>query len=365
MIRPEIKPIAGAQIRPKGNRLFEPMSFNPPKNMKSTEQQDQQQFIELVRAMMKQRVTGKDDRNSKNKISSSKLGQAVNYSGAALSLFKTGTYTGDNYAIAKVVFDFFQRLDEKQASQNKELNEIVETKAVKKVVQACRISHIESTLIVITGDAGVGKTKGVAKYVAENTGVVHVQIIPYYSAKNVINKIASEVGVDNTGSVIVVFERVLNKLKGSGKLLLIDEAELLPYRALELIRRIYDLAEIGVVLVGMPKLIANLKGYKSEYKQLYSRVSMHVQISDLQHDDPKLAETKEEQERMQKAVRDIEKLVKARLPKSNGIWKEFAKYTLNPRTLDNLIRQSIKVAQHNDAPLNAETIEEAQKLIIF
>jgi DNA transposition AAA+ family ATPase len=330
--------------------------------MKTSKQTNQEQFIELVRGELQAKVTGSEDRNSKNKISQSRIATSVGLDQTTISQFKNGKYPGDNERVAKLIYDFFRRMDAKIESKTAfSAEDIIETKAVTKVVHACQIAHIESRLIVVTGDAGVGKTKGVAKYVAQNTGVIHVPIIPYYSAKNVINKIASNIGVDNTGSIVTVFEAVLSKLEGSSRLLLIDEAELLPYRALELIRRIYDLAGIGVVLVGMPKLIANLQGHKMEYKQLYSRVSMHVTIADLIHDDPKHVEFPSEAN----GPRDIEKLVRNRLPDSNGLWKSFAKYTLNPRTLDNLIAQSMKVAQHNNVPLDAKVIEKASELIIL
>ena len=43
---------------------------------------------------------------------------------------------------------------------------------------------------------------------------------------------------------------VVNKLNNSGRLLIIDEAENLPYRALEITRRIHDKTAVGVLLVG-------------------------------------------------------------------------------------------------------------------
>ncbi len=50
---------------------------------------------------------------------------------------------------------------------------------------------------------------------------------------------------------------------------MIDEAELLSTRSLEFIRRIHDLASVGVVLAGMPRLLVNLKGKNNELAQLY------------------------------------------------------------------------------------------------
>ena len=40
------------------------------------------------------------------------------------------------------------------------------------------------------------------------------------------------------------------------------------------------MAKIGVVLAGMPRLRANLRGKKGEYKQLYSRIGFVGDLSD-------------------------------------------------------------------------------------
>lgn len=52
-----------------------------------------------------------------------------------------------------------------------------------------------------------------------------------------------------------MFSDIVDKLKSSGRLIIIDEAEHLPYKSLELVRRIYDKANVGILLVGMPATI--------------------------------------------------------------------------------------------------------------
>ena len=75
-------------------------------------------------------------------------------------------------------------------------------------------------------------------------------------------------------------EACIAALRDSGRLLMVDEAENLPYRALETLRRIHDKSGIGLVLAGMPRLIINLKGKRGEYQQLYSRVGFALCIGD-------------------------------------------------------------------------------------
>ncbi|EHZ3394125.1 AAA family ATPase, partial [Salmonella enterica] len=80
------------------------------------------------------------------------------------------------------------------------------------------------------------------------------------------------------GNIHTLIDLCVEKLKGTGRLLIIDEAELLPYRALEVIRRLHDKAGIGVVMAGMPRLITNLKGKRGEFAQLYSRVALALDM---------------------------------------------------------------------------------------
>ncbi|EOF6267776.1 AAA family ATPase, partial [Salmonella enterica] len=73
-------------------------------------------------------------------------------------------------------------------------------------------------------------------------------------------------------------EECIQALTGTGWVILVDEAELLPYRALEVLRRIHDRSGVALVLAGMPRLLVNLKGSRGEYAQLYSRVGMALDI---------------------------------------------------------------------------------------
>ena len=57
---------------------------------------------------------------------------------------------------------------------------------------------------------------------------------------------------------------IVKKLKGSGRMIIIDEAEHLPYKALELLRRVHDKAGMGVLLVGLPRLIHKIMEGRGE-----------------------------------------------------------------------------------------------------
>ena len=70
-------------------------------------------------------------------------------------------------------------------------------------------------------------------------------------------------------------------------MIIIDEAEHLPYKALELLRRIHDKAGVGVLLVGLPRLIHKIMEGRGEYQQLYSRIEVYTLLHKLHPSDTK------------------------------------------------------------------------------
>ena len=101
-----------------------------------------------------------------------------------------------------------------------------------------------------------------------------------YTAKSLLKEIHRRLALSGKGSAYDLMCEVIPKLYNSGRLLIIDEAENLPYRALELVRRIHDKTGIGILLIGKNILLKNLCGYNNEYDQLYSRVKYYKQLDD-------------------------------------------------------------------------------------
>ena len=141
-------------------------------------------------------------------------------------------------------------------------------------------------------------------------------------------------------------DEVVRKLNQSGRLLIIDEAENLPYRALEIARRIHDKTGVGVLLVGRSILLENLKGYNNQYDQLYSRVKYtkilnRIQLVDIQD--------------ILRAVGQNPDLADVYLQYSDG----------NTRRLEHLITHSISIARFNDkAEVDSAVIQETSKLLM-
>ncbi|EAZ1917991.1 ATPase, partial [Salmonella enterica] len=98
--------------------------------------------------------------------------------------------------------------------------------------------------------------------------------------RTLLEELCRQLGVKVRGNIHELIDACVRELRDSGRLLMVDEAELLPYRALEVLRRLHDKAGIGIVLAGMPRLLINLKGRRGEFAQLYSRVALALNLGD-------------------------------------------------------------------------------------
>lgn len=118
------------------------------------------------------------------------------------------------------------------------------------------------------------------EYAARNKGVLLIEADPGYTAKTLLAELCRQLGIKARGNIHELIDACVRELRGSTQLVMIDEAELLPYRALEVLRRLHDKSGVGVVLAGMPRLLINLKGRGGEFAQLYSRVALGFNLGD-------------------------------------------------------------------------------------
>lgn len=305
---------------------------------------DKTTFISEQRERLQSHIDDPDNRVSANAIS-----RSLGVSSAQLSQFLNEKYTGDNLGLAEKIESFLKRQNER-VDYTEILTDPLDTKNVRRVQNVLRICHVEGEMGVITGDAGLSKTTGLKKYTSENPGgVIMIEVIPGTTSKTLMTEIHKACGLSGEGIQWHMFHEVVEKLNKSDRLIIIDEAEHLPTSALELARRIHDKAGIGIVFVGLPRLLSNLRGKKSEFRQLYSRIGIKAELKDLEEDDVKM-------------------LVQSAIPSSNGLYKHFYNRTQNGRTLTKMLKRAIQVAQVNSlkpVEIDERVVEEARNYIII
>ncbi|MFG6419131.1 AAA family ATPase [Klebsiella quasipneumoniae] len=220
-----------------------------------------------------------NDLMTRKGYSQTQVARAIGKSTAVINQYLQGKYAGDVPAIDALARSFINREVEKEKSQ-KITARFVPTVTSRKGMDVIRYAHLDGDLNVIYGAAGLGKTMILREYAAQHRDALLIEADPGYTARVVLEELCGLLGISKRGNMHELSEACIAALRDSGRLLMVDEAENLPYRALETLRRIHDKSGIGLVLAGMPRLIINLKGKRGEYQQLYSRVGFALCIGD-------------------------------------------------------------------------------------
>ncbi|EHZ3394098.1 AAA family ATPase, partial [Salmonella enterica] len=186
-------------------------------------------------------------------------------------------YNGDIADMEERIGNFIRRVREKQNALRID-ERFVSTPTARKGLEVLAYAHQECEICVLYGAAGLGKTITLKEYARRDDAVIFIEADPGYTARTLLEELCGRLRLSKNGNIHTLIDLCVEKLKGTGRLLIIDEAELLPYRALEVIRRLHDKAGIGVVMAGMPRLITNLKGRRGEFAQLYSRVALALDM---------------------------------------------------------------------------------------
>ncbi|GEM_PF-2689249 len=151
-------------------------------------------------------------------------------------------------------------------------------------------------IVVLTGDAGVGKTTLVEHFIAEleNDIVASRLLGTKFEPGEILPQVMSVFGAEQRGSTFAAQMKALEAyLAGqiaSGKqvILVIDEAQNLPNHSLEEIRLLTTLSQAGrsllqIFLVGQPELRTRLA--KSDMKQLSQRIVVSWTLKALDADE--------------------------------------------------------------------------------
>lgn len=208
------------------------------------------------------------------------ISKETGISTSVISQFLEGTYTGNNEKVAQTIKQYLtvskQRLNNVQISTFYEglLN-------TQEALFACSYAHMRNDITLISGDAGAGKTTALEYYTEHNTGVVMVTADSCTaSATAVLNLIAESIGKKINGNRSMLMRELVAQLKGTNRLIIIDEADHLTLQALQAVRNLNDQAKVGIVLSGNEKIYRQMftgqRGY--EFDQIRTRIIVRKKV---------------------------------------------------------------------------------------
>lgn len=208
-------------------------------------------------------------------ISQGALARQAGISGASLSGFLTDTYQGSNENVAKKLLPVLEasKTREEAVLAVKE-PEIVETAVMRQIRFGLQYASDRNDMIVIYGAPGIGKTVTLEDYVKTNPTAIFFTASPYTrTGRDIMEEILEAMNKKAEGKNKHLGKSVINSLRNSNRMIIIDEAHFLQLDGLETLRRIYDATKCPVALVGNPKIMEMItEKNKTITGQFFSRV---------------------------------------------------------------------------------------------
>lgn len=287
---------------------------------------------------------------AKSGMNQTMLARGIGVSPASISMYLNDNYAekGGKYETIEPKIEAFLEVQESKAQREELVLGFVSTKTTRRISEVMRDAHEAGDTVVIYGQAGLGKTQAVKNYCEKNPAAILIEANPSFTALVLMRKLAAAAKVSTVGSLNDLFESVSDRLRDSGRLIVVDEAENLPLRALEIIRRLHDDTGCGLVLSGMPRLVANLRGKHGELVQLYSRVSVALNLGDSMPDE------------------ELEEIARAAMPEADDATiAELVKQSNgNTRRMSKLMRGAVRTANKNGIKMQSGIIKKYSTLII-
>ncbi|MGI1671976.1 MAG: AAA family ATPase [Neptuniibacter sp.] len=154
---------------------------------------------------------------------------------------------------------------------------------------ACHRARRYASFAVLAGFVGTGKTRSLVEYKSAHENTVLIEADPGMSVAALLDDLVKKIGcsfVKSSANQHSKFTAIIEELKGTDTLIIVDEAETITPKALHYLRRIRDKAGIGIVLSGTENLNGLIKREHGEFDQIRSRVNFWPNtVNGIKHED--------------------------------------------------------------------------------
>ncbi|OHU85504.1 MULTISPECIES: AAA family ATPase [Pseudoalteromonas] len=235
----------------------------------------------LVLARIKKRMQDKEFRGQG--VTSSSIASRLRKTTGMVSQLLNGKYAANPSKYLHEVWAMLEPagLDEK-TEEPKQVSDIkpirirygevpfVHTSVPNLIKMACEQARDRRRIAVFAGQAGLGKTKGIERYCDDHDDALLIYGSEETASTQVLESLAIQLGIGKASNYKRL-QKIINALKDSERLIILDEADKCRPNALDPLRTISDQARVGVVLVGNIKLIDKLQS-EERYELISSRV---------------------------------------------------------------------------------------------
>lgn len=229
------------------------------------------------------------------KMNKAELAIQLGVSRSMVSQYLAGKYKSDTSGLEEMLQDFLEANGaqvplggpEVQQERPKALPKkaaYYESRDYMGVMSVCQSCQEDMGLGIIIGKSGYGKSYALQRY-AKMPKVVYMECDDTMSCRDLVEAIEGKLGIPRATSG-TIWKRVCRIREflnvNTGYLLIIDEADKLinKYTAakMEILRGIYDQAEVGIVIAGEPKLEVDLRNMLDRFA---NRIDFFYQLGGL------------------------------------------------------------------------------------
>ncbi len=208
------------------------------------------------------------------------LAANIGVSDAQLSSYLKSSYVGDVQSLELKLNNFIDNFIE---PNNKSQDEafFIKTKNTTSVTYILEKAIKQTRLSVITGNAGYGKTTAIKRFIKDRPEAIYIKANNLFTTKDFLEILCQRLNIKIERRGRDMFNNVIKALSRVDRFIVIDEAEWLKDKTLDMIRNIWEESDTAVILSGTLHLKQNLKGARGELDYVDSRVRGRVTLNSL------------------------------------------------------------------------------------
>lgn len=197
------------------------------------------------------------------------------YSKATWSNFFANKYDDNTGKVSAALLRF---VDEWRSSET-----LVPVSAFRTILRMLELVAKNNELAVFYGKSGTGKTEAAKHYARTNDGVIYLRCNNAFTPGELLLGVLKKL-TDSYNNYANLNQRILDiqfHLRREPRLIILDEADQLTVRTLEMVRTIYDDGACSLVLLGEPgimDLLQHGRQTRVNLVRLYGRVGYPIEI---------------------------------------------------------------------------------------
>ncbi len=212
------------------------------------------------------------------------LAMNIGVSNAQISTFLAGSYKGNVQNLELKLKNFMENFIPNE-DKSQEVEFFIENKNTSYINHIIRKAVEQVSLSVITGNAGFGKTTAIKRFIKNRPEAIFIKANNQYTSKDFLEILCNELNIKIESRGSEMFRSVISTLSKTNKFIVIDEAEWLKDKTLDMIRNIWEESQTPIILAGTLHLKQNLKGTKGELDYVDSRIRGRYTLESLSDED--------------------------------------------------------------------------------